>query len=194
MRTENPAYQVAIKEYESGLFKNKELARRHRVSPSTITVWARRAGLAPRRRGRHRLSEPTGIHRRMLELSCVLTGAKIADRFEVSRQRVHQVLKRWSHLRPARTQVVQPAQAPRPLRCARAVKDTIISFRLSSPQVNRINDVMGTLELSKKVSQNQACRLVLLAALGCSPMKLVVPHVRIEAAVGQGRGAASVQS
>ncbi|HYV30679.1 MAG TPA: hypothetical protein VEO53_06165, partial [Candidatus Binatia bacterium] len=56
--------------------------------------------------------------RQMIELSSYLSGEEIARRFDVSRQRVHQVLKRWSHaperVRAHLTSVLQAAEFPPP--------------------------------------------------------------------------------
>jgi len=98
----NPQFLIAMAECRSNKFKNVELAARHSVSPATITYWMKKAGIPPRRRGRRQLEEPNDLHRKIIELSQNMTGAEIARRFDVSRQRVNNVLRRWSQFRPNR--------------------------------------------------------------------------------------------
>ena len=163
-------------EYQSGRFTNALLARRHGVSLSTISHWARKANLTQKPRGRRSLDKPNATQQEMIELSAHLTLAKIAERFGVSRQRVHQVLKRWSQLRPTPPPAAEVHPNLAPVRHVRELKDTVVSFRLSAPQIGRVNEMLHMVELPKRVSRNQACRLFLLAALGCTPMALALPN------------------
>ena len=124
----------------------------------------------------------------MLELSSDMTIEQIAQKFNVSRQRAHQILKRWSDLRPVRIQAAEVRRTPVSVRRTRVIKDTVVSFRLSSPQIDRINEVLRTLELPRRVSRSQACRLFLLAAIGFTPVTLVVPHVQSDVALAATHG------
>src|SRR3974390_2538675 len=94
MRRPNPKFSVVVEEIQSRLFSNAELAQRHQVSRPTITYWTKKAGLPLKRRGRLCLAEPNEVQREIIELSKSLKGTQIAQRFNISKQRVRQVLKR----------------------------------------------------------------------------------------------------
>jgi hypothetical protein len=123
------------------------------------------------KRGRRCLTKPSEIHQKMIELSDSLTASEIARRFDVSRQRVHQIFRRWPDLCPKRAIVSKPATAM-PTKLKRERREVIICFRLTSRQVGRARELLGGLGIRKERSPNAACRAVLLIAmnslsLGC---------------------------
>jgi len=117
----------------------------------------------------------------MIELSAYLTGAEIAQLFDVTRQRVHKVLSRWKHFRPERVRRSKSNPPSSPVPQLHEVRDRVISFRLASRQVKRAHEVLSALGLRRGGSDNEACRAVLLAVLewsriaidleGCRPSR-----------------------
>src|SRR5205823_2779143 len=63
--------------------------------PALITVWAKKAGLRLRRRGRQRTSEPSPRTKAILETAQTLTLAATGWRFGISRQAVWRMVNRW---------------------------------------------------------------------------------------------------
>jgi hypothetical protein len=116
------------------------------------------------KRGRGCLTKPSEIHQKMIELSGSLTPSEIARCFEVSRQRVHQIFRRWPDLCPKRA-IVSKATAAMPTKRKRERREVIICFRLTSRQVGRAKELLGSLGIRKERSSNAACRAVLLIAM-----------------------------
>lgn len=168
MRKLNPKFGVVTKEIQSRRFSNAELAQRHQVSRSTITYWTKKAGLPLKRRGRSCLAEPNAAQREVIELSKSLKQTQIAQRFNISKQRVQQILKRWAHLLPK--PIVNPTAPPSQLP-QREVRERIICFRLTSRQVERAYDFLSELGVNKGVSDNAACRAVFLIGLQRASIK-----------------------
>lgn len=71
------------------------IAEKHGVSPSTLTVWARKAKIKLRGRGRERQRQPNAKTREILELAQTLTLEDVGKRFGMSKQRVGKIVKRW---------------------------------------------------------------------------------------------------
>jgi hypothetical protein len=102
--------------------RTSEIAQRHGISASTLTARAKRAGLPLRKRGRWRLAEPTAEQKAILELVRTHTYAEAGARVGVSKQRVSQVVRRWSQgeASPTRRSGVNCRQ-----------KTRVISFRVN---------------------------------------------------------------
>ena len=116
------------------------------------------------RRGRRCLTEPSEVHQKMIELSKSLTASEIARHFEVSRQRVHQIFRRWSYLCPKRV-IVSKSKVAVPVEPRRERREVIVCFRLTSQQVEDAKELLGGLGIRKEISHNAACRAVLLIAM-----------------------------
>lgn len=84
----------ALLEYQRGDL-TKDIALRHDTSPSSITVWATKAGLKLRRRGRRLRTEPGERDRLILRLVTVNTYEVVAKRLGISKWGVGKVVKRW---------------------------------------------------------------------------------------------------
>jgi transposase-like protein len=71
------------------------IAEKHGVSPSTLTVWAKKAKIRLRGRGRESQRQPSARTREILELADTLTQEEVGERFGMSKQRVSRILRRW---------------------------------------------------------------------------------------------------
>jgi transposase-like protein len=71
------------------------IATKHGVSPSTLTVWAKKARIKLRGRGRESQRQPTCRTRDILELAESLTLDDVGKRFGMTKQRVSRIVKRW---------------------------------------------------------------------------------------------------
>ena len=82
--------------YTTGQLRLNEIAARAGVSASTVSMQAKALGLPRRKRGRWKQSEPPLIHRQVIEQTRAEPYEVVGRRFGFSKQRVHQILKRWS--------------------------------------------------------------------------------------------------
>jgi predicted DNA-binding protein YlxM (UPF0122 family) len=105
MAHQDKTVSAALQEYLRGELYTKEIAKKHGVSPSTITAWATTAGVKLRSRGRHKQDEPTPRQKKIIELAQVLRYDEVGRRFGITKQAVHRVLTRWKHF-------VKPKRAP----------------------------------------------------------------------------------
>jgi predicted DNA-binding protein YlxM (UPF0122 family) len=159
----------------------KLIASKHGLAPATLLHQARKANLARRKRGRRHHLEPTAVQLKMIEMYGKGRGYLIAQEFGVSRQRVHQILKRWQHLLPEPSIKESISHAQSRVRCPRERKETVVSFRLTNRQIARAKELLRSLGVSPRVSNSKACHVIFLATLGgYSPMppifqKNVVP-------------------
>lgn len=85
----------ALKDYADPTRKTKDIAAKYGVSPSTLTVWARKAGLQLRGRGRDRSEEPDARTRAILEAAAALKQEDVAAKFGITKQRISKIVKRW---------------------------------------------------------------------------------------------------
>jgi transposase len=86
----------ALKDYAHNLNEpTKEIAARHGVSPSSLTVWARNAKIGLRGRGREKAKQPDARQREILEMCETLVYEDVAERFGMTKQRVSKIVKRW---------------------------------------------------------------------------------------------------
>src|SRR5579872_7200996 len=96
--------------------------------------------LKSNKRGRRCPTKPSKTHQEMIQLSDSLTASEIARRFEVSRQRVHQILRRWPDFCSKRA-IVSKATIAMPAKPKRERREVIICFRLTSRQVGRAKEL-----------------------------------------------------
>lgn len=85
----------ALKDYANTDLPTSEIALKYEVSPSTLTVWAKKAKLPLRGRGREMLKQPDARTREILELAEVMVLKDVGSRFGMSKQRVQKIVKRW---------------------------------------------------------------------------------------------------
>lgn len=154
----------AMEDYGSGQFTITVLARRYGVSSATIANWAQEAGLPRRVRGRPRLTGPSPRQQTMIQLSRKLSVAEIAAQLGLSRQRVHQVLRRWHAPEAHRAELVGRTSAPDPVR-GRKPQTHVVSLRLTARQIESIRLILKSQGLPMRLSKGAACRALLLSTL-----------------------------
>jgi transposase len=163
MKLDHAHFRDAIRDYRTGTFTYHQLAKKHGVSPATICLWIRRAGLQPPPRGRPPFEKPTATHQKIIQIASTLTGEEIAQKLGVSRQRVNKVLHRWQQFRPP--PLSRRSDQSRPKAPRVGTKDQVICFRITTPVVERVQAILHALGLRRRQSNNEACRAVLLMAL-----------------------------
>lgn len=90
----------ALKDYGDASFSARDIADKYGVSMSTLTVWARKAGVKLRGRGRTKQTQPDSNTRRILEAAEVMPQEVVGRQFGgVTKQRISKILKRWQNWR-----------------------------------------------------------------------------------------------
>lgn len=93
----------ALTDYRSGM-RLREIAARHGVHTSTISVWAKEAGLARRSQGCREKMAPSVRDAQIvadLRNDANLPMEAVGDRYGISRARVHRIYHKWKDWKPA---------------------------------------------------------------------------------------------
>ena len=85
----------ALTDYQKGKMIVEEIAAKHGISTATITVWAKKAGLPLRKRGRRRQEMPTERQLNIINLASVYRYDQVGAKLGLHRQSVHRIVKRW---------------------------------------------------------------------------------------------------
>jgi hypothetical protein len=96
---------AALDDYQKSDLTTEAIAKKHGVWPATLTVWAAKAKIPLRGRGRRKYSAPTPFHLKVLSLAGVLRYEQIGRKFGIEKQQVHRIVKRWKDY-------VNPRRAP----------------------------------------------------------------------------------
>lgn len=144
----------------------KLIASKHGLPAAALIHQARKAQLPGRKRGRRYQIQPSAEQRKMIEMYRTKTGRLIAQEFGISPQRVYQILRRWKHLLPERSCTTWAVDTQPPIRRERERKETIVSFRLTKRQIDRVKELLRGLSVSPHVSDSKACHVVFVAMIG----------------------------
>lgn len=87
----------ALAEYAKNNSTTRSIAKKYGISASTLTVWAQKAGLILRPRGRRTLVAPNERQMAMLEMAQYATYEQVGVKFGCEKQAVHRVVKRWKN-------------------------------------------------------------------------------------------------
>lgn len=86
---------AALIDYQNPDMTSEEVAVKHNVSAATLTVWAKKAGLALRSRGRKAQDRPSPRQLEIIKLASVYTYEQVGERFGMAKQSIHRIVKRW---------------------------------------------------------------------------------------------------
>lgn len=95
----------ALADYQDRVLTTDEIAAKHSVSAATLTVWAKKAGMALRNRGRKKQELPTPRQMEIIRLASVYKYEQVGARFGMHKQSIHRIVKRWRNWS-------QPRKAP----------------------------------------------------------------------------------
>jgi hypothetical protein len=129
-----------------------EIAARYGISPATLTVRAKRAGLPLRKRGRHLSKEPTPLQRKILALAAVHGCQVAALRFNLSKQRVNKLQHRWNAWMAANTDHEPKANR------RRKTNRYLIRFHLGPDSFDQLKKLLQHPWFSRLESTNRAAR------------------------------------
>lgn len=85
----------ALKDYQDPSIHTDVIADKYGVSTSTLTVWAKRANLTLRKRGRKAQSMPSAKHQRIIQLAQLYSYEQVGQEFGLHKQAVHRIVTRW---------------------------------------------------------------------------------------------------
>ena len=97
IHTEKPDAVVrkALQQYKDNKLTSEAIAAVAEVCPATLTVWAKKAGIPLRTRGRRTLLEPTPRHLKIIEMAQHSRYDQVGKQFGMHKQQVHRIVKRW---------------------------------------------------------------------------------------------------
>lgn len=93
---------LALADYQNRDMTSEEIAAKHEVSTATLTVWATKAGIPLRMRGRKKQEVPTPLQLQIVKLASVYNYDKVGQRFGKHKQSIHRIVKRWKDWSPHR--------------------------------------------------------------------------------------------
>lgn len=96
---------AALADYQKRELTVEDIAKLRGISTATLTVWAKKAGLPLRNRGRRRQEAPTDHQLEIIKLASVYRYDQVGARFGMHKQSIHRIVKRWRDW-------AQPKKAP----------------------------------------------------------------------------------
>jgi hypothetical protein len=155
-----PRIDVAMQLYAGGTMRVSDIAEKLGVSSATISIRAKKLGLTPKKRGRWRRKRPSGHQQVILRQLKDLSGAEVARRNQLSRQRVHQIAKRWLVAKDPPTHEGITEFSEKSTTRANGRRVHVISFRLSLTEVSALLAERRQLTVSRAASANQVARAI----------------------------------
>ena len=121
-----------LSDYQNLALKTTDIAAKHCINMSKITLWAKEAGLTLRHRGRWFQPVPTARQAEIMKLATVLTYQQIADRLGMHKQSVHRIVKRWRERQPSA--YAKSDLTPQPLNQTGMKKRTTNTTKTKTPR------------------------------------------------------------
>ena len=97
-----------LSKYQKGELTTQRIAAKHGISTATVTVWAKKAGLPLRNRGRRKQEAPTPRQMEIIKLASVYNYDQVGARFGMLKQSVHRIVKRWRNWAKPRKAPFEP--------------------------------------------------------------------------------------
>jgi len=86
---------AALADYQKREMTTEEIGAKHGISTATITVWAKKAGIPLRNRGRRRQEQPNERQLEIIKLASVYKYDQVGARYGMHKQSIHRIVKRW---------------------------------------------------------------------------------------------------
>ena len=155
---------AAIDDYLNSDLKVVEIARKHHVSVPMLSDWIEASGVPRRSRGRVPLANPSGHSQRILDYAATHQFSKAAQEFNISKQAVSSLAKRWAVTPPNRlTQATRNCTNLRDKnRERRSPRNLVVSFRLRASELSLLS---ASLPESVTLSTKSPHKLVRAAIL-----------------------------
>ncbi len=88
----------ALADYQNHEMTTEQIAAKHQVSMATLTVWAKKAKLPLRSRGRWRQQRPTSRQLEIIKLAAKHKYHEVGAKFGMHKQSIHRTVKHWEEL------------------------------------------------------------------------------------------------
>jgi hypothetical protein len=165
----NPVKTQAMADYLNSSLKLTEIAKRHSIPLWKLKNWVR-AGDAPRRpRGARALKEPTARAREILAYAGAHGFSKAASYFNVSKQLVSSLAKRWNVHPPKCSKGLKPDETSAKVkskgRGRKPTRDVVVSFRLREDELSLLRAMQTLNTTPPPGSHHKLVRAVVLARL-----------------------------
>lgn len=147
-----PKLSPELLEFVNSPVSTSEIAARYGISPATLTVRAKKAGLPLRKRGRHPSKEPTSLQKNILAFASVHGCQVAAVRFGLSKQRVNALQHRWDDWMVANTDAEPNANR------RRKTNQYLIRFHLGPDSFDQLKKLLQHPWFSRLESTNRAAR------------------------------------
>jgi hypothetical protein len=96
---------ASLADYQKSELTTEDIALKHGISSATLTVWAKKAGIPLRNRGRKKQKAPSPRQLEIIKLASVYKYDQVGARFGMHKQSIHRIVKRWRDW-------MQPRSAP----------------------------------------------------------------------------------
>jgi len=150
-----------------------EIARGLKIHPSLVTYLAKRAGLPLRGRGARRHVEPSREVQELLLEAWTSTYAEAAARFDVSKQHVGHLVKRWKTWAIAqfgeRVITCSEPRGKQQHRVTKIVRPHVISFRVTDSELTELKE-RGKQMGAGVSSPHSVAKFHLMRSLGLTPI------------------------
>ena len=146
------------------------ISKQLNISPNTIYNWVKHSSHETHGRGRRQLSSPSERDRHILRAAETQSVSSIAEQFNISRQRVHAILKHWGFDRSSvNTPTMGEAKNPIVELCgqldSRENRDVVITFRITPSQASKLQQGLEPQPGRSRFSISKAARQIVLGAI-----------------------------
>jgi hypothetical protein len=137
----NANLNETIDDYLNSDLKVVEIAQKHHVSVATLSAWIEASGVPRRSRGRMPLANPSEHSQRILDYAAGHGFSKAAQHFNISKQMVSSLAKRWAVRPPKRLTQATPngTDLRDKNRERKPPRDLVVSFRLRASELSLLS-------------------------------------------------------
>jgi len=151
---------AAIDDYLNSDLKVVEIARKHHVSVAMLSAWIEASGVPRRSRGRIAFANPSEHSQRILDYAVAHGFSKAAQEFNISKQAVSSLAKRWGMAPPKRL-----TQANHKHRERKPPRKIIVSFRLRAIELSLLSASLPESVTQSTKSPHKLVRAAILQRL-----------------------------
>ena len=166
----------ALQEYRTN---NREttskIAARYRISASTLTVLARKAGIPLRSRGRRMETKPSPIQKKILQMARHATYQAVGRKFGCSKQRVFAIVKRWRALVDQDNPPIPSVKMTPRAQEHRTTRSHVVSFRVTDAEWCQLSAKAKRTGFTP-LSANQYARIIVLESIQAGDHSLKKTH------------------
>jgi transposase-like protein len=158
----------ALADYLDPDQKVVDIAKRHDIAVSKLSNWIREENVPRRHRGLRRLVEPSARAQQILAYAGTHGFSNAASYFNVSKQLVSSLAKRWNTRSPNCSKVSQPkavTSTESKQKDRRPKREIVVTFRLRKDELSLVRALQPPGEFPPTTSDHKLVRAVVLARL-----------------------------